>query len=772
MKAPIRDFHSAKELAGLPGMPQTVSGVIRQSKRESWACQLRIGRGGGQEFHIKSLPDETRQALMQAAIASISEAPAQLPPVGKALPVQQAAAEALTHRQTLTRDARMIVVRALRQLAGARELSEKAACILLLAQAERGELTEETLASLALGNNKSGLAWGIKAGAEGLIAAELAPGQDVRRAACTTSVRTLERWLAVSRDGGADALAPSKRERDMSVPAWAPYLLRLMQRPQKPFLSDAWRGMCRDLPRGIPAPSYDAAYRWYSKKYSNLDKQRGRNQGSALNPHKHHITRTSRGMVPMQEIHSDGWGTHFTAPHPISGKYVKLECWHTHDVATRYVFRPSVGLSESMLVILGSLYNAVAEGGRPAVWQTDNTGSVKNDRVSFDPVTSIQARLGVTIVHNLPGNSQANGICESFNKYLDRRARDLATYMGKGMDSLAQKRVLRITQKLVKAEELQERRRLKDEAERVGSGHLVGSFAEAQALLEQWCDDFNNTPHSALPWTLDAEGKRRRQTPAEAWAEHLASGWQPFTVEGEQLQDLFRPHETKVVRRAKVRLYSQDYHHAELEHWNGEDVQVAYDIHDGERVWVKTLEGRLICEASLDKVRGYRARSVYEMALEKRADAAIARHETHIAEIERQRPIHVITQDAALNIPGLGDLTAERLASRFDTALVIDVEPQRLPAKGEGGLDGTLDLMFGEEDQELGSIPAKLRAMLGGLVPAFRGISTGFYSGLITAMNPYQGEVTIELWSERGDLQSLQRHSWSLEYTKHEEPTI
>ncbi|KUI88598.1 hypothetical protein ASV59_15910, partial [Pseudomonas aeruginosa 0C2E] len=54
--------------------------------------------------------------------------------------------------------------------------------------------------------------------------------------------------------------------------------------------------------------------------------------------------------------------------------------------------------------------------------------------------------------------------------------------------------------------------------------------------------------------------------------------------------------------------------------------------------------------------------------------------------------------------------------------------------KGEGGLDGTLDVLFGDEDQ--GVLP-RLAAMLGGLVPAFRGISTCFYSGLVTSVNPY-----------------------------------
>lgn len=676
----MRNWYTAQELVGLPGMPGTVRAIQIRAQRERWEGQKRLG-SKAVEYNIAVLPEVTRQNLMKSAALQVAEQPIQVPVVkAERAAVRPVSAHGnLSHRQTLTRDARLLIVNMVKRMQQD-GLSTRAACIRLRDWAAKGELSSNVVAALALGNNKSGIEWAIRINEEGLPVAEAMPGQDVSRAARAVTCRTLERWVAMEATSGAAALVPGQREKDMSLKPWVPYLLAEMQRPQKPFLTDAHREMCKKLPPEITAPSYDVVYRWYSEKFSSLDKKRGRNQGSALNPHKYSRTRSASGMVPMQEIHSDGWGTHFTAPHPVSGKYVKLECWHTHDVATRYVFRPSVGLSESMLVILGSLYNAVAEAGVPAIWQTDNTGSVKNDRVSFDPVTSIQARAGIHIVHNLPGNSQANGICENFNKYLDRRARELATYMGKGMDSLAQKRVLRVTQKLVKVEDLAERRRLKTEAEKAGSGLLVQSFEQAQALLEQWCDDFNHTPHGALPKVADpVTGKRRHQTPAEAWAEHVAQGWQPVAVEGEQLHDLFRPHETKLVQRAKVRLYSQTYHHAELEHWNGCEVQVAYDVHDGERVWVKTLEGRLICEAKLDSVRGYRAQSVYEMAMEKRADAAIARHEAHIAEIERQRPVHVISHETPLNIPGLGDITPERLNARFADALTIDVQAERLP---------------------------------------------------------------------------------------------
>lgn len=54
--------------------------------------------------------------------------------------------------------------------------------------------------------------------------------------------------------------------------------------------------------------------------------------------------------------------------------------------------------------------------------------------------------------------------------------------------------------------------------------------------------------------------------------------------------------------------------------------------------------------------------------------------------------------------------------------------------KGEGGIQGTLDLMLGAEDQPQN---ARLASALGGLVPNFRGFAGAFFSGLVTSINPY-----------------------------------
>jgi len=52
----------------------------------------------------------------------------------------------------------------------------------------------------------------------------------------------------------------------------------------------------------------------------------------------------------------------------------------------------------------------------------------------------------------------------------------------------------------------------------------------------------------------------------------------------------------------------------------------------------------------------------------------------------------------------------------------------------EGGIQGPLDVMMGEDTQPVNS---NLASMLGGLVSAFRGMLTLFYDGLISSNNPY-----------------------------------
>lgn len=626
-----------------------------------------------------SVPAVTAIAASATAIAVTPAKAKPNLPARRAVPADHADAA-----QLIVRDARLGILNAITRAVRQREITASRAINAWLSGIAEGSMSPMQLTWCALANDKNGYQWSVD-WRSGVPVAEAAPGQDLVEYAAKLGRTTLYRWIGLREEGGDAALIPGKRQKDMRVPPWAPYFLANLQRPQNPTMQAAFDKMAETLNsigwaehtgtkpcRAREYPCYATATKWYAEKYSKLDAQKGRNTGSAMNPHKFCHKRTSEGMWPLLEVHSDGWNTHFTAPHPISGKFVTFEVWHSHCVATKkaYVSERSIGLSESMIVIMGSLHAVCSQDGEPVVWQTDNTGSVKNDRVEFDPVTSIAARRGITIVHNLPGNSQANGIAENFNQYLDQRARDLATFQGKGMDSLTSKRVLKITQKMTKAMTLgdaEEVERLRAEAQRAGCGIVFQSYAEAVEWLKRIVDEFNDMPHRSLPKITDpVSGKTRHMSPNEMMAKFVAEGFERQPLTGNDLEDAFRVHERKTVRRGVVSIMGQTYHHAEMDHINGEDVMVAYDINDGTRVWIKSLEGTLLFEAAIYQERSYRVRSFYEIALEKRADVQIKRLDKKIADIDAQRPGVLIE----------GGVVAEMAIPGMD----IDVLPESVPA--------------------------------------------------------------------------------------------
>ena len=69
-------YFSARELAGLPGMPGTEQHVRRVALARGWDSRARAGRGGGLEYSTASLPGVTRAALaIKNAAAPASPSP-------------------------------------------------------------------------------------------------------------------------------------------------------------------------------------------------------------------------------------------------------------------------------------------------------------------------------------------------------------------------------------------------------------------------------------------------------------------------------------------------------------------------------------------------------------------------------------------------------------------------------------------------------------------------------------------------------------------------
>lgn len=702
-----KGWYSAQELAGLPGMPSTDSAVIRAAKKNLWVSRRKL-RGKGFEYPLECLPKITQEALADSALKQAVQAisgeiheetlqQAETAPANPASAVRNAPAVQprpvesegrAALREKASRGDRGIVL----QL-----LSDEVTTESDRAQAHAAQMVLDRLSKLQADAGcslKSACTTLIQAARAGLVAdvmvSMLRASRDGRGRPSPDglpSPRSLERWVADTARGAS--LVPRKVQKDMEVKPWYGLLMALRQRPQ----GSSYTWITEQIEKqwdpawGDKAPSYDAVRRVCIEKLSAIDQMKGRYTGSQLRSHRHYRPRTADGMVPWQEVHADGWNSHFTAPHPITGEYVTLEIWHFHDVATRFVPPPGIGLTETYEVVTAGLERAVRVGGMLAVLQTDSTKVVKNSpRFTADEFVSLADRAGFVVVHPKEvGNSQANGIAENFNtSYLDKVSRELATYQASDMDSLTFKRVKKITAKMAKAAstgDLIERDRLKLEAQRMGKGHVFTSFDEACAWVLAKIDAYNDRPHRSLPKVRDpASGKLRHQTPRECMQMHIADGWEPVMLSEEHLVDLFRPHVRCQVTREAVSPIGkgQRYYHPELGHWNDKWVMVAVDPMDWRQVHVKTLEGEPILVADLVKASGYHAQSLYEMAEEKRAKAQLKRLGKKVDAAEARMTPVVEMESASAVIAGRVINPGEILAARVPREAVpevLDVTP-------------------------------------------------------------------------------------------------
>lgn len=481
-----------------------------------------------------------------------------------------------------------------------------------------------------------------------------------RRANTQLTAKTYENWC---KDFAARGhYAPLKRQKDFSIKPWHPVALALRQRPQGSSKQWVYNQLVEQLGEDA-LPDYTNVCRWLNDKASQSDQDKGRYSGSQLRARRFYQHRTAEGLAPASLMHADGWNSHFTAPHPVTGEFVTYEIWHAHDVATRYVPQPGIGLTENWQVILKCVENFVRELGIPARVQTDSTKVVKGSDRFTKAVHSLEERLGMTWTHPVTvGNSQANGIAENFNtSYLDKRSRELATYQNKNsMDELSFKRIRKLTHDMVKAAgagNLIERDKIKHQIEKIGKGLVFESYDQAIAWIAQIFNDYNDRPHAALPRVVDAvTGKRRHQTPREALLEHIAHGWEPVALAEHELIAEFRPHVTVTIRRDTVTPWGgMRYYHPVLATMNDKPVIVAYDLADYHHVWVKDLDGTPICTADFVEATRYHAMSAQMAEEEKRAQAALKRLDKKRDAVIERMPGEVLTLESipANQIAGL-----------------------------------------------------------------------------------------------------------------------
>ena len=565
----------------------------RRASRESWAYQEESVRGGQRRLYpLASLPAPVRSvivtkraesltATVAAAVAPAASLPAPCHSVGTVMPLSVSSDVELTDKQRLERDARKGVVTAIARLQESAGCSKEAAMTALLINARSAKLEPTLDAMLRLARDPRG-----------------------RQGDGYPSVRTLKRWLT------APDLTPKRPMADMRIPAWAKDFLAYYQTPQKPSVDAAYREYAMRVPAS-ERPSIHQVRRFLGK-LGSVTKERGRMGPRELKTIQPFVRRDFSQLQPNDIWTADGHTFDAEVQHPLHGRPFRPEITAIIDVATRRAVGWSVDLAESSLAVLDALRYGVERHGIPAIFYVDN-GSGYDNALMKDEATGLLGRLGITIKHSLPYNSQARGVIERSHQTIwVNAAKMLPSYVGAAMDREARLQQFKLS-----------RQALKKGAGMLNSMPLMPWDLFVQ-FVEERIAEYNARGHRTL----------KGVSPDLAWRTHEAKGFVAERLEENELATLFRPRVTRTILRAEINLFTNIYFARDLAEFHGMEAHVAYDIHDPSRIWVYAPDGRFICEAQANgNRRHYMPVPVVEQAREKRSRGRLKRNDAKREEI-------------------------------------------------------------------------------------------------------------------------------------------
>lgn len=575
----MRKWFTAQELAGLPGLPTTDRNVRLMAEREGWEGQRRLG-SKAVEYSFAVLPAETQAALVARLVQAEQPAEAPKPTAPHTLISPQRdgiSTSRLSDDQRDVMSARVSIIREVERMS--QMVSQQRAILTLVGLARDGQLSP-------------------------YLAERVERANDRKTPDRTLSERTIKRWLADFRKHGEIALAPIRRKPDMTLPVWAPVFLKHYQRPQKPSAEAAHAAFQAEYPG---APSIHAVRRMLAKMPPQAREQ-GRIGAREIKSLKAFHRRTADLLWPNDVWIADGHTFDAEVMNPLTGQIFRPEVTMVIDWGTRRIVGFSVNLAESTIATLDTLRDGVSRVGMYKVLYVDN-GSGFDNAVVYE----VNDRLGGTITHSLPYNSQGRGVIERPHKtILVRLSKTYDSYIGKDMDKEAATRVHRLSRQQLSMG-LQPKQ--------------IPTFEAFFADLQDALDAYNHRPHRALPKIRDIEtGKLRHQSPMESWKSALADGWEPLKAEAHVVEALVRPQVVRTTNRAEVRIFGGIYFLQALEGYHGQEVRVAYDFRDASRVWVHTLDGELIGEAVLGgNASPAMPQSLMDKATEKREKGQLAR---------------------------------------------------------------------------------------------------------------------------------------------------
>lgn len=542
----IREACTSQELVPVLGL--TRQGVDWKAKSENWQSRKRIGRGGGREWLVASMPEKTQLAIRTAEERrALESVPALAEPSVPQLP-------ALT-QQALLDDKRRYRALAKADLVG----------LYLDWQAKFGATVEQ----------KQNFILAYQGGAWGKLLAELGP---------RVSWKSLERWkLEQSRAKSVLALADKRglahKGKSMLTEQHKTIILGQVLHTNAPQISQcARRIQQRCKAEGLCSPSEDTIRRWvYAYTRECFDEwtlfREGRkawNDKCAIS-----ILRDWSLVDVGDVVIADGHTLNFETIDPDIGKPKRMTLLLFFDGASRYPLGWEVMPTENVACISSAFRRACLTLGKfPKVVYLDNgkafrarffEGCSDFEQAGF---LGLYRDLGCEIIHAWPYHGQSKPIERFFGTMHDM---EVFTPSYTGWDIAHKPARLHRNEKL--------HRKLH---ERLGGRALT--LEETHAALACWFNEYAARPQATT--------HLRGRTPAEAFQAGVGPG-----VDADRLTLMMLQREIKTISKDGIRLHNRLYWHKALSR-RRHPVLVRWDWQlSPYTVLVYDLDGTLICEA-------------------------------------------------------------------------------------------------------------------------------------------------------------------------------
>jgi putative transposase len=456
------------------------------------------------------------------------------------------------------------------------------------------------------------------------------------------SASSIARWLADYRRGGLPALAPQYKGRIRKVGGWEARALMYRRLPSCPSYATIAGWLVAD--DGFDAA--DATATRVQRFLESLPKDQTDYAAERVGPHFRRLNLTpkkirDRSVVPVGMLYQgDGHSTHYYVRHPNSGHHISAELTPWMDIGSRYIAGWWLGYVESAVQTLYSLSHAILSHDHvPGMLHVDPGSGFKN-RAICDAVSGFAPRLGIDFMTALPGNAPGKGDIEGWFKHFEERhGKKQPSYKGK-----------EVPQEF-----------LRNLEKRIERGQMyVPTWEEALDGIRRYVQRYNETNQDDLGGV----------SPARLWEQldrkplHL-----PPT-------SLVRPREIRVARSYDVAVFNRVYRANELKAYEGEKVQVEYNLHDDGSVALYDLRGRFIAAGVKVKETPFLSQSRIE-------DLALAQERAALKRLEAKADIvranHREPISAAAMLDALDDerpaITHEQ--SPMDLLLTGRMEKQR-----------------------------------------------------------------------------------------------